>query len=108
VEDPSSSKKLLHSYRQKLYNLLAPTASPSEMLRLSHAFGQVHQSLGQLEEAATFCNDVPGDAPMTLHLYTVVKDASDFVLTTFQRIEGGDAIGDPKVIGKVRHMFFRI
>ncbi len=36
------------------------------------------------------------------------KDASDFVLTTFQRIEGGEAIGDPKVIDKVRHMFFRI
>jgi uncharacterized protein (TIGR03083 family) len=36
------------------------------------------------------------------------KDASDFVLTTFQRIEGGEATGDPKVIDKVRHMFFRI
>ena len=33
---------------------------------------------------------------------------SDFVLTTFQRIEGGEATGDPKVIDKVRHMFFRI
>jgi uncharacterized protein (TIGR03083 family) len=36
------------------------------------------------------------------------KDASDFVLTTFQRFPGGETSGDPKVIDQVRHMFFRI
>ena len=36
------------------------------------------------------------------------KDASDFVLTTFQRFPGGEATGDPEVIEKVRHLFFRI
>ncbi len=36
------------------------------------------------------------------------KDASDFVLTTFQRIEGGEASGDPKIIDQFRHLFFRI
>jgi hypothetical protein len=36
------------------------------------------------------------------------KDASDFVLTTFQRFPGGETTGDPKVIDTVRHMFFRI
>jgi hypothetical protein len=53
---------------------------------------------------------VSGDASMTLHPYTVamIKNASDFVLTTFQRIEGGEARSDPKVIDIVRHMFFRI
>lgn len=36
------------------------------------------------------------------------KNASDFVLTCFQRFPGGDASGDPKVIEQVRHVFFRI
>jgi len=36
------------------------------------------------------------------------KDASDFVLTTFQRFPGGETSGDAKVIDQVRHMFFRI
>ncbi len=36
------------------------------------------------------------------------RDASEFVLTTFGRIEGGEASGDPQVIDKVRHLFFRI
>ena len=36
------------------------------------------------------------------------KDASDFVLTSFQRFPGGETTGDPKVIDTVRHMFFRI
>ena len=36
------------------------------------------------------------------------KDASDFVLTTFQRFPGGEATGDPELIEKVRHLFFRI
>jgi hypothetical protein len=40
----------------------------------------------------------------TLHF----KNASDFVLTCFQRFPGGDASGDRKVIEQVRHVFFRI
>jgi hypothetical protein len=36
------------------------------------------------------------------------KDASDFVLTTFQRFPGGETSGDPKVIDQIRHLFFRI
>ncbi len=37
-----------------LYDLLAPTASPPEMLRLTHTLGQVHQSLGQLQDATAW------------------------------------------------------
>jgi len=36
------------------------------------------------------------------------KDASDFVLTVFQRFPGGETSGDPKVIDQIRHLFFRI
>ena len=36
------------------------------------------------------------------------KNPSDFVLTAFQRFPGGDASGDPQVIDRVRHLFFRI
>ncbi len=36
------------------------------------------------------------------------KSASDFVLTTFQRIQGGEATGDPKVVQQFRNLFFRI
>ena len=35
-------------------------------------------------------------------------DASDFVLTAFQRFPGGAARGDPQVIDKARSLFFRI
>lgn len=35
-------------------------------------------------------------------------DPSEFVLTAFQRIEGGEATGDPQVIDRARHLFFRI
>lgn len=42
--------------------------------------------------------------PATLHY----ADASDFVLTTFGRMEGGTASGEPAVIEKARHLFFRI
>jgi uncharacterized protein (TIGR03083 family) len=44
------------------------------------------------------------DLPATFHF----RDASEFVLTAFQRIEGGEASGDPDVIAKARHLFFRI
>ncbi len=46
----SQTREFLH----QLSDLLAPTASPWERLRLSHALGQVHRSLGQVEEAATW------------------------------------------------------
>ncbi len=36
------------------------------------------------------------------------KNASDFVLTAFQRFPGGEASGDPKAIEKFRSLFFRI
>lgn len=36
------------------------------------------------------------------------RDASEFVLTAFQRIEGGEATGDPDIIAKARHLYFRI
>jgi uncharacterized protein (TIGR03083 family) len=35
-------------------------------------------------------------------------DASDFVLTSFQRFPGGTTRGDQDTIDKVRHLFFRI
>ena len=35
-------------------------------------------------------------------------DPSDFVLTSFQRFDGGTATGDPETIEKVRGLFFRI
>jgi uncharacterized protein (TIGR03083 family) len=36
------------------------------------------------------------------------KHPSDLVLTAYQRIEGGETSGDPKVIDKVRSLFFTI
>jgi hypothetical protein len=36
------------------------------------------------------------------------KNASDFVLTTYQRFPGGETSGDPKVIDQIRHLWFRI
>ncbi len=36
------------------------------------------------------------------------KNASDFVLTTYQRFPGGETSGDPKVVEQSRHLFFRI
>lgn len=35
-------------------------------------------------------------------------NASDFVLTTFQRFPGGETSGDPQVVDRIRHLFFRI
>jgi uncharacterized protein (TIGR03083 family) len=36
------------------------------------------------------------------------KHPSDMVLTTYQRIQGGEATGDPAVIDKIQHLFFHI
>ncbi len=52
-----------------LYDLLAPTASTEELLRLTHALGQVHQSLGQLEEAISWYR-------RNLELATNISDSS--------------------------------
>jgi uncharacterized protein (TIGR03083 family) len=52
---------------------------------------------------STPANDL-GGLPAVLHF----RDGSDFVLTAFQREEGGDATGDPQVIQTVRHLYFRI
>lgn len=43
-------------------------------------------------------------APALFHF----KNASDFVLTTFQRFSGGETSGDSQIVEQVRHMFFRI
>jgi uncharacterized protein (TIGR03083 family) len=48
------------------------------------------------------------DDVATLSAVLHYGDASEFVLTTFGRIEGGDATGDPQVIAKARGLFFRI
>ncbi len=48
--------------------------------------------------------DDVSNLPATLHY----EDESEFVLTTFGRIEGGTATGDPQVIAKARSLFFRI
>jgi uncharacterized protein (TIGR03083 family) len=44
------------------------------------------------------------DVPAVFHY----KHPSDMVLTTYQRIQGGEATGDPDTIKKVQGLFFRI
>ena len=44
------------------------------------------------------------DVQATFHF----KNASDFVLTTYQRFPGGETSGDSKVIDQIRHLFFRL
>lgn len=48
--------------------------------------------------------DDVSDLPAVLHF----RHPSDMVLTTYQRIEGGEVIGDPAIIEKTRHLFFHI
>lgn len=43
-----------------------------------------------------------------MHALFHFNNASDFVLTTFQRFPGGETSGDPQVVDKIRHLFFRI
>ena len=50
----------------------------------------------------------PADDVSNLSAVFHFRDASEFVLTAFQRIQGGEATGDPDVIAKVRGLFFRI
>ena len=49
-------------------------------------------------------SDDLSDAQAVFHY----KHPSDMVLTTYQRIQGGEATGDPEVIDKVNHLFFHI
>jgi uncharacterized protein (TIGR03083 family) len=48
--------------------------------------------------------DDVSNLPVTLHFPT----ESEFVLTTYQRFDGGEASGDPEAIRQVRRLFFRI
>lgn len=48
--------------------------------------------------------DEIGDVDALFHY----RHPSDMVLTTYQRIEGGETSGDPEVIDKVRSLFFQI
>jgi uncharacterized protein (TIGR03083 family) len=56
---------------------------------------------GQFSYEAT---DDLSDAQAIFHF----KHPSDMVLTTYQRIQGGEATGDPEVIKKARSVFFHI
>jgi uncharacterized protein (TIGR03083 family) len=62
---------------------------------------QVQVNDGQLTYAPA---DNLAATPTVFHY----RDGSEFVLTTFGRIEGGEASGDPAVVEKARHLFFRI
>jgi hypothetical protein len=50
----------------------------------------------------------PADNLDGVHATLHFKNASDFVLTAFQRFAGGDASGDPKVVQQFRSLFFKI
>ena len=50
----------------------------------------------------------PADDVSTLPATLTFPTESEFVLTAFQRIEGGQESGDPNVIRQVRRLFFRI
>jgi hypothetical protein len=62
---------------------------------------RVHVKDGQFSYEPT---DDVSNLPATIRY----EDESEFVLTTFGRIEGGAASGDPQVIAKARTLFFRI
>jgi len=51
---------------------------------------------------------VPADSLDDVQAIFHFKNASDFVLTTYQRFPGGETSGDSKVIDQIRHLFFRI
>lgn len=62
---------------------------------------RVHVKDGQFTYEPT---DDVSNLPAAFHY----KDASDFVLTAFQRTDLSEASGDPQVIDKARRLFFRI
>jgi len=51
---------------------------------------------------------VPADNLEDVQAIFHFKDASDFVLTVYQRFPGGETSGDPKVVDQIRHEFFKI
>ena len=51
---------------------------------------------------------VPADNLDDVQAIFHFKNASDFVLTTYQRFPGGETSGEPRVIDQIRHLFFRI
>jgi DNA-binding SARP family transcriptional activator len=52
LHTPHSAGAETVDFLQHLHDLLVPTASPDEMLRLAQALGRLHQSLGHLDSAA--------------------------------------------------------
>jgi hypothetical protein len=50
----------------------------------------------------------PGDNLDEVSAIMYFKNAPDFVLTTFQRIDAGEATGDPATIEKIRKLQFRM
>lgn len=53
-------------------------------------------------------SDTPTDNVDGVHATLHFKSASEFVLTCFGRIQGGEPSGDPNVIQQYRKLFFRI
>lgn len=53
-------------------------------------------------------SSAPADNLDDVHATIHFKNASEFVLTCFQRFAGGEASGDPKVIEQYRKLFFKI
>ncbi|MDX1688957.1 MAG: maleylpyruvate isomerase N-terminal domain-containing protein [Candidatus Promineifilaceae bacterium] len=53
-------------------------------------------------------NYEPADDLSDVDAHFHYEHPSDMVLTTYQRIQGGEATGDPEVIDKVRNLFFNI
>jgi DNA-binding SARP family transcriptional activator/predicted ATPase len=53
ARDNASSETAL--FLQQLYDLIAPTVSPEEELRLAYALGRVYRSVGQLSQSARWC-----------------------------------------------------
>jgi DNA-binding SARP family transcriptional activator len=52
AQDNANTQTL--DFLHHLYDLLAPSAPAEELWRLAHALGQVHQTLGQIDEAAAW------------------------------------------------------
>jgi DNA-binding SARP family transcriptional activator len=76
------------AFLHHLHDLLAPTASIHEKLRLTLALGQVHQSLGQLEEATSWhrrhlelarqASDLPAQSVAHFELGELALVANDY------------------------------
>jgi DNA-binding SARP family transcriptional activator/predicted ATPase len=92
------------SFTQQLYDLLAPGASPAEMLRLTGALGRLHQSLGQLEAAARWqrqqldiaraAGDMAAQATAHFEMGELALVSSDY-LAAIAAAEAGLALCEP-------------